>query len=110
MSRLTEEVADRVDYVLRTRGKTRGPVSYYVDNVIEVQRTFSGLEVWLRDTEEGTVKAFHEHFGAQVLATYHYSDLLGKVVAHLRALMLLDDLARGCEPLPDSILESPSDE
>lgn len=112
MSRLEEELVERARYVLKTRGKRSGFVSYFSDEIIGIESVESkptDFRIYV-ESDGSSVECYLESEGCSELNTFYCSDLQAKAVRRLREIMLLDDLARGHEPPPDSILETLRDE
>lgn len=109
MSRLSEELAERARYVLKYRGRQAGGVVQFTDDVLQIQGDNGRTIVFLFDEQGALTVCYAEQNGLPTLDALHFSDLQGKAVRHLREIMLLDDLARGYVPPPDSILETLDD-
>ncbi|MGE3483427.1 MAG: hypothetical protein AB7L09_01720 [Nitrospira sp.] len=109
MSLLTDELSSRARRLATSRGEIL-PISgtyAYDDDVIGIRltpknnRLRENLEVWDRDSV-GFI--YQELDGELQINVLHYSDRIAKLVRHMRAMMILDDMADGYEPPPDSIL------
>lgn len=107
MSLLTDELMDRARYLLKVRGADeRSGFRVFSDDEIKIETCMNRFSVYRKTKGGAYTECYVEFNGKPALRAFHYSDLIGEALNHMRRLMLLDDLARGYEPPPDSLLDT----
>ena len=108
MSRLVDELSERAERFVKSRGKPQTVIDAY-------QFSWNGDELGITYGEDASGNRWLRVFSTEFMMTFkngvpqkkhvHYIDCIAKIVKQLREKMLLDDLADGRTPPPESVLE-----